>query len=472
MPNQIEVDYLVVGAGAVGLAFVDTILTETDATVAIVDRHGKPGGHWNDAYPFVQLHQPSAFYGVNSLQLGENRKDEVGHNKGFYELATGSQVSGYFERVMTNHFLPSGRVSYFPMSDYRGDGEFVSLLSGERTEVQIKRKTVDATFYGTTVPSTHTPSFEIAEGVNFIPPNTLPDLWQKPGPRPQRYVILGAGKTAMDAGVWLINSGADPDQISWVTPRDSWLLNRENTQPGSEFFEQTIGCQAGQMQALAEASDLNDLFLRLEACGMLSRIHKDIEPTMYHCATISTGETDILRQIKDVIRLGRVQSIATDRLVLDEGERTFDANSTIYIDCTACAVERREPVPVFQDGLITLQMIRTCQPAFSSALIAYLETLFEDDAKKNQFSAVIPLPDGLSEFLTVTLSNMMNQYQWSQEQAIRQWLRNSRLDGFSAVISGVDKSDPKKAVILEALRNYTPQAIGNIQTLMGQLESA
>ena len=38
-----------------------------------LDRRHGPGGHWNDAYPFVRLHQPSAFYGVPSRNLGEDR---------------------------------------------------------------------------------------------------------------------------------------------------------------------------------------------------------------------------------------------------------------------------------------------------------------------------------------------------------------------------------------------------------------
>ena len=70
MPD--EVDYLVVGAGAMGMAFTDTILHESDATIALVDRLDRPGGHWNHAYPFVRLHQPSAYYGVNSRPLGES----------------------------------------------------------------------------------------------------------------------------------------------------------------------------------------------------------------------------------------------------------------------------------------------------------------------------------------------------------------------------------------------------------------
>ena len=68
--SAIDVDYLIMGAGAAGMAFADSLFTESDATMVIVDRHDRPGGHWNDAYPFVRLHQPSANYGVNSADLG------------------------------------------------------------------------------------------------------------------------------------------------------------------------------------------------------------------------------------------------------------------------------------------------------------------------------------------------------------------------------------------------------------------
>jgi NAD(P)-binding Rossmann-like domain len=138
--KHIETDYLVIGAGAVGLAFADTLLAETSAHITIIDRHGQPGGHWNDAYPFVALHQPSAFYGVNSMQLGSNRKDTFGSNNGCYELASGAEVTSYFDKVMHQTLLPSGRVSYHPMCDYGGDGKFVSILSGEETTVNVCKK--------------------------------------------------------------------------------------------------------------------------------------------------------------------------------------------------------------------------------------------------------------------------------------------------------------------------------------------
>ena len=119
---MIEVDYLVVGAGAMGMAFSDSLFNETDATFAIVDRYGKPGGHWTRSYPHVRLHQPSAFYGVNSRPLGSDRKDTTGGNAGLYELASGAEVIAYFDQVMNHQFLPTGRVHYFPMCEYAEGG--------------------------------------------------------------------------------------------------------------------------------------------------------------------------------------------------------------------------------------------------------------------------------------------------------------------------------------------------------------
>jgi cation diffusion facilitator CzcD-associated flavoprotein CzcO len=93
---QQDTDYLIVGAGAAGLAFADTLVQETDAHITIVDRHAKPGGHWNDAYPFVALHQPSAFYGVNSLPLGTLRKDTAGRTRGTTSLRAARKCAAIF----------------------------------------------------------------------------------------------------------------------------------------------------------------------------------------------------------------------------------------------------------------------------------------------------------------------------------------------------------------------------------------
>ena len=69
MTRKVDVDYLVVGAGATGMAFADALIDHKDVRVALVDRRHSVGGHWLSAYPFVRLHQASAFYGVASTVL-------------------------------------------------------------------------------------------------------------------------------------------------------------------------------------------------------------------------------------------------------------------------------------------------------------------------------------------------------------------------------------------------------------------
>jgi len=446
-------DYLIIGSGAVGMAFADTLLDESDAHITIVDRHATPGGHWNDAYSFVALHQPSAYYGVNSTELGSRRKDESGPNSGMYELAGGPEITTYFDKVMQHKFLPSGRVRYFPTSNYLGDGRIVSLLSGAQTAVTVQKKTVDATWFSPSVPSTHTPKFTVAQGVRVIAPNGLPQLWlQREGqPVPNQFCILGAGKTAMDAAVWLLRNGAVPESIQWVVPRDSWLVNRLQTQPGLEFFNDSIGGESDKLAAFAEAKSVEDVFLKLESLGQMLRIDPNHSPTMFHYATISTGEVDLLRKIQRVIRKGRVQAIASDAMVMDQGTVAMEPG-TLYVDCTASAISHRKSEPVFEEGRIQIQLLRAPLVTLSAALTAFVEVHGTDDARKNQLCVPVPFPENLAGYVPATQGSMMNQFRWSQDKALRQWLRNTRLDGFGKMVAELDKGDTERQAILAQLR--------------------
>ena len=170
--HTIEADYLVVGAGAMGMAFIDTLVSETEARVVVVDRNHAPGGHWTMAYPFVRLHQPSAFYGVNSLRLGGDTIDQGGWNDGLYELATAGEICAYYHHIMRRQLIPTGRVSYFPMSEYRGDGRFRTLADDDYT-VRVARRVVDATYMHVSVPTMRPAPYPVAAGVDCVPPNDL-----------------------------------------------------------------------------------------------------------------------------------------------------------------------------------------------------------------------------------------------------------------------------------------------------------
>jgi len=228
-------------------------------------------------------HQPSAFYGVSSKELSSGKKDEVGLNKGLHELASGAQVSAYFDEVMQQQFLPTGRVQYFPLCEYKGNKQFTSLITGEKFEVSVRKKIVDCTYLNTIVPATHTPNFTIAPEVQFMPLNDLPKIKTPPA----GFVVIGGGKTGIDACLWLLENRVDPDKITWIVSRDAWLLDRRNTQPTEEFFHYSMGAQAAQFEAVAQATSVADMFDRLEAGGVVLRLDKSVRPTMFHGATIS-----------------------------------------------------------------------------------------------------------------------------------------------------------------------------------------
>src|SRR5215211_8782195 len=101
----LEADYLVVGAGAVGLAFTDALVNYADVNVVLVDRRHGVGGHWLDAYPFVRLHQASAFYGVASTLLGSGKVQPNGPEAGLQERATVSEICAYYGHVLADRML-------------------------------------------------------------------------------------------------------------------------------------------------------------------------------------------------------------------------------------------------------------------------------------------------------------------------------------------------------------------------------
>ena len=258
-----------IGTGAAGTAFTDTLLSHSDATVCLVDWRHATGGHWIDAYPFVHLHQPSAFYGVSSVPLGQGTVNQTGINAGFHEAAGVDELCAYYEKVMDQHFLPSGRVRHHPCSDYSigSDGRHLitSRLTGEVQEVRVWHKPIDTGYLEGRIPDTSPPAFEVAEGVRGVPAGDIVRVTEWP----ERYVVIGTGKTALDTCVWLLSQGVSSSAIQLIRPRESWWLNRRFNQPGEglpEFFA-GVGLQ---FKTIAQATSVDNVFARLEADGFFA----------------------------------------------------------------------------------------------------------------------------------------------------------------------------------------------------------
>jgi hypothetical protein len=462
MNSKLKADYLVVGTGAVGMAFVDSLIVASDALVVMIDRRHAPGGHWHDAYPFVRLHQPSAYYGVNSLPLGEDRIDRSGTNAGLLERATAPEILGYYARVMDEHLLPSGRVEHFPLCKYLGDNRFVSHVTGTHYEVDVGKAVVDANYLCPAVPATTPPPFEVEAGTRCIAIGELARVSEAPS----GYVIIGAGKTAMDACVWLLQNGVAPERIRWIKPRESWLVNREFVQSG-EMVGSLIEGLSLQMQAAVEAESLPDLFRRLEASRLLLRIDADVEPTMYKAATVDGNELALLRSIGEVVRLGRVRRIERNRIVLEGGNIPTDAN-WLHVHCAAAGLNPAPAVPIFAEGRITLQPVRSGLLPFNAAIVAYIEATRDDLAEKNRLCPVNRLPDTPLDWLRGLVIQTRADYQWTRRPDIVAWLERARLNAPRGMLTRAAND----ARVREGLQRYVTHVTPGLKKLEAMIAAA
>ncbi|MBT8151661.1 MAG: NAD(P)/FAD-dependent oxidoreductase, partial [Gammaproteobacteria bacterium] len=249
----------------------------------------------------------------------------------------------------------------------------------------------------------------------------------------------------------------------------AWLLDRRNTQPGQEFFEHSIGTQAKQFEAIAAAESIPDLFDRLEAGGVLVRIDKNTKPSMFHGATVSQQELEALRKIKNVVRMGRVKSLQKDKIVLEQGDIPTSTRE-LHIDCSARLIKDLSPVTVFNGKVITPQTLRSYQPVFSAALIAHVEATYANDDEKNQICTVVPLPNHDTDWIRMQLGLMLNQYNWSKDKELNQWIVNNRLDGFGQVVKSADRDDDNKQAILKRMRDNAVPAVNKLMQLSEQIE--
>jgi hypothetical protein len=453
-----EADYVVIGAGASAMAFADVIVTDSDRTLIIVDQHSQPGGHWNHAYPFVRLHQPSAFYGVSSRPLGRHVRDVSGPNAGLYEQATGGEVLAYYDEVLREQFLPTGRVTFLPMSEYFEDGTVLSTITGQRTRVRARRCVVDARYFGSDVPSIHQPKFPIGEGVSFIPINGLASIKDAP----PGFVVLGAGKTSMDACLWLLEQGVDAGNIVWVRPQDLWLLNRARIQPEAS----QLSAFADMLAACATAEGITDLVARFEAAELLLRLDRAHWPTTFRGATAAPREIEELRRIEQVVRLGHVISLERGLVQLEQGDLPCGEDWT-FVDCTAEGLRRRPNIPVFQAGRITLQYLQIFgHPTYSAATTACIELSSDDDAVKNDACPSLPAPDELRAIPLYVLTRLELPEKWSKLPGVQEWSDAVRLNAASWALADVDPEDAGAQQAILRIIEDSGAARQNLQNLL------
>jgi hypothetical protein len=453
----VEADYLVVGAGATGMAFTDALIDHADVRVAMVDRRHGVGGHWLDAYPFVRLHQASAFYGVASTLLGGGHVQQRGPEVGLQERANVSEICAYYGHILADRLLESGKVEFFANCEYVGDRHIVSRISGQRLEVPQRCRIVDARYLAPDIPADTPPPFGVTDGARVSPVNDLAGLAEAPS----QYVIVGSGKTATDACVWLLGRGVDPDAICWVRPRDPWMLNRSVVQPDPAVF---LGMVADTMQAAVAASSVEDLFLRLEDAGIMVRIDRSVTPTMAKTPTLASWELEQLRTIENVVRLGHIQRVEPGRIRLADGSVAI-AEDALVVHCAASGLKYPPSVPIWGPAAITLQPIRTGFPCFGAALAGYVEATREDDVEKNRLCPPTPYANTLAEWANMNVLGTRAAMSFGSETDIKAWADRVALNPARVPSEHAGSAELDDA--LDRLQTHMPPGLAGLVELSG-----
>merc|ERR1712176_362333 len=303
--------------------------------------------------------------------------------------------------------VESEQVSYFPGCVYDLKQEkstttsntvkFTSLDGQQSYDVEARDKVVNGVQGECVIPSLSPPSFAVSEGINLMTPNQLFALQQilqgpsnskcivspkSKGVMPGRhFVVLGAGKTAMDTIVFLqTEMGVPPTDISWVIPNDVWMLSRENSQ--GPF---------GYVKALLDADNNKEkAALTMEKQGAFVRLDSDVLPTRFRFPTVGAEEIKVMRKINHKIRRGRVSSIS----MINEKEHVF-------IHCTSPGPfngkENNYGGLIFpSERELVLELLFAPPVSISMSCLAKLESAYQQGTLDTEFGRTILKNDGAS----------------------------------------------------------------------------
>jgi len=315
--KELVCDYLVVGAGAAPLAFVDTLLTELpDKKIIIIDKKPAAGGHWVDAYGYVHLHQPSLVYGLASKQLEGNwlKLMFTKFTLPWNHRASKKEILKYYGSFVDEK-IASKQLQFFPNTVYNFESKessvsdgihyFSSVDGSVSYKVKVNAKFVDGTKMECIIPHENPLPFPVDEGVRVMTPNQIYDACQQQDETrsamlQNKYVVLGAGKTGMDAVVYLQRKmKIDPSNIAWVIPNDVWMF--DGGAGGNPYDWPKFMAKYN--------NDMDKASFAMEEKGLFVRLDKTITPKRFRFPLIQRDEFKLLQKVKTLIRRGRATAI-------------------------------------------------------------------------------------------------------------------------------------------------------------------
>ena len=352
-------------------------------------------------------------------------------------------------------------MTYLPMSEYLGDGR-VRTLGGDEIEVSARR--VVTSHVEIVVPSMRAPSYAVALGVDCVPPNDLPRIREAQGPLCDRRRGQDRdGRLPVAAAPRRRGAAVDVDQA----PRLLDLGPRRDP-ARSQFAKRVLATSPSQLDVGARGRITSRSVRPAGGQGLPAAYRHQRRPDDVPVRDpVARPNSNALRRIDDVVRMGHVQAIEPGRVTLDGGTLDIDG-SALYIDCTADGLGRREPTAVFSGDHISLQTVRTCQPAFSAAVIAHVEATYPDDDTRNAFCNPVPYPHEPTDWLRMMLTFNRNQLQWFSDPDMMAWVDAARLNVLHHVTAAVSERAREK--IISVLTSQLPAINDKLETLLAQAE--
>jgi hypothetical protein len=183
---------------------------------------------------------------------------------------------------------------------------------------------------------------------------------------------------------------------------------------------------------------------------------------MFRGTMLSSVELDGLRQIRGVVRLGRVRRIEADRIVLERGE-TSTSPETLHVDCTALGLTDAPATAIFEPGRIVLQQVRHLSPCFNAALVAFVEAHRDDDVDKNRLCPPNPYPSSIEDWPRMVSRTWKTEGRWLSQPDLSAWVADSRLNLLRALPDHATESSVQTAI--KRYLTHVTAAVGRLEQL-------
>jgi hypothetical protein len=221
--------------------------------------------------------------------------------------------------------------------------------------------------------------------------------------------------------------------------------------------------QARWVGSTAACDDATEFTHRLESDDVMIRIDRNEEPGVFRGATLSTLELDSLRTVEQVVRLGRVLRIGTDRVTFKHGDLATGPRQ-VYVDCTAEGLRPAPPRPVFEPERITMQYVTIGIAPWSAATIAAVEAMQDDDAHRNELCPPVVWTGDASSVLPIARAGMSGLIARSAEPDIAAWTERCRLNPARGAVDHLD--DPRVQAAFTSLAANLGPAMENLERVL------